>query len=465
MENNVQTKVQEQIFDQILSHPENKVCADCPNKSPTWASIDFGVFLCLRCAGVHRQLGPHINRIRSAKLDSWNMENIEILAAVGNRIANNYWEYNVPSYFKKPDITTSMEDVRKIVDDKYIKRKYAPKDFQSPIEEFVEARKNNKITAGAFRQQKLTGNQYGSTADTTTPTTTNTSTTSNPISFQKVETKTKPTSQNLMDFDEGDNDDFGNFTSGPTKQELGNNFTVPSSSEQKTISSYNLMTLDFGGSTTSTMTTTTTQPEQKKKNIDAFQFMNNKSQQQQTQQSQPPTQQTNNSQGGTKQIDSSSLYNLYKTGNTIDLSNSNQTNTKNYQGGSSNYGYLDLMGSQSQQNQFNPYQQQKPQGYGQQTNAFGGGQSNGFGGYGYQNTQNNANSGFGGGFGSKTVSGGGFGGGFNGSNTTNSFGFQSTGTLGGFGSNNNGYYGVPQQQQSQQVFYSSSTTSSTTFTF
>ena len=47
----VPEKVQEAIFNQLLERPENKICADCPNKNPTWASIDFGVFICMRCSG------------------------------------------------------------------------------------------------------------------------------------------------------------------------------------------------------------------------------------------------------------------------------------------------------------------------------------------------------------------------------------------------------------------------------
>ena len=44
-------KVQDAIFNKLLSIPDNKECADCKDKNPTWVSIDFGVFLCLRCSG------------------------------------------------------------------------------------------------------------------------------------------------------------------------------------------------------------------------------------------------------------------------------------------------------------------------------------------------------------------------------------------------------------------------------
>ena len=51
MDTFVPEKVQETIFSQILSKPENKVCADCPSTSPTWASIDLGVIICMKCSG------------------------------------------------------------------------------------------------------------------------------------------------------------------------------------------------------------------------------------------------------------------------------------------------------------------------------------------------------------------------------------------------------------------------------
>ena len=36
------------------------------------------MFLCIRCAGIHRNLGVHISKVKSVDLDSWTTEQIEV---------------------------------------------------------------------------------------------------------------------------------------------------------------------------------------------------------------------------------------------------------------------------------------------------------------------------------------------------------------------------------------------------
>lgn len=39
---------------ELLQLPQNSLCADCNEPLPTWASTNWGAFICAQCAGVHR---------------------------------------------------------------------------------------------------------------------------------------------------------------------------------------------------------------------------------------------------------------------------------------------------------------------------------------------------------------------------------------------------------------------------
>uniref|UniRef100_A0A1A9WQX6 Arf-GAP domain-containing protein n=1 Tax=Glossina brevipalpis TaxID=37001 RepID=A0A1A9WQX6_9MUSC len=84
------------LLTQMLRDEDNKYCVDCDAKGPRWASWNLGVFLCIRCAGIHRNLGVHISRVKSVNLDTWTPEQVISLQQMGNSRARAVYEAQLP---------------------------------------------------------------------------------------------------------------------------------------------------------------------------------------------------------------------------------------------------------------------------------------------------------------------------------------------------------------------------------
>lgn len=62
----------------LLRVPGNNKCADCGASNPGWASWNLGIFVCMRCASLHRKLGTHISKVKSLSMDTWNAEQVQV---------------------------------------------------------------------------------------------------------------------------------------------------------------------------------------------------------------------------------------------------------------------------------------------------------------------------------------------------------------------------------------------------
>jgi hypothetical protein len=75
----------------LRSIPGNSRCIDCGNCNPDWASVSYGILLCVRCSGRHRSYGVATSRVRSISMDNWSYSQVLSMLEGGNEQLHNFY--------------------------------------------------------------------------------------------------------------------------------------------------------------------------------------------------------------------------------------------------------------------------------------------------------------------------------------------------------------------------------------
>jgi hypothetical protein len=108
-------------LDLIRNLQENRQCADCGQNHTVWASVNIGIFLCLRCASIHRGIGTHISIPKGCNgTYHWGPDEIERMRSWGNKRASEV--YGGDEF--RPQLDDSDESWRQYIIAKYEHQKF-----------------------------------------------------------------------------------------------------------------------------------------------------------------------------------------------------------------------------------------------------------------------------------------------------------------------------------------------------
>ncbi|KAI0864352.1 ArfGap-domain-containing protein [Xylaria cubensis] len=122
-----QARNERALQDLVHSVPGNNVCADCGARNPSWASWNLGIFLCMRCAAIHRKLGTHISKVKSLSMDSWTSDQVEGMKRMGNVSSNK--TYNPQN--KRPPVPIDADEADSAME-RFIRTKYVQPPSRTP---------------------------------------------------------------------------------------------------------------------------------------------------------------------------------------------------------------------------------------------------------------------------------------------------------------------------------------------
>ena len=120
-------KIEEKLRE-ICRRTENKRCMDCLEKGPRYVVLNFNIFVCSTCSGIHREFQ---HRALGVSMSKFTMEQVKELDKGGNKVARKVYmaKWN-PSDFPEPE-SNNKAQIREFIKKKYIEKAWFKKKKKS----------------------------------------------------------------------------------------------------------------------------------------------------------------------------------------------------------------------------------------------------------------------------------------------------------------------------------------------
>lgn len=117
----------------------NDTCNDCGASGTRWVSVNHGVFVCIRCSGMHRSIGSHVTKVKSTNLDKWTLAEIAVMRQIGNGRGKQLWEAKFPRGQKALTGSESDAAVKSFIIQKYENKAFADEEWQATLKRVYKA--------------------------------------------------------------------------------------------------------------------------------------------------------------------------------------------------------------------------------------------------------------------------------------------------------------------------------------
>ena len=128
-------------LEQIKKRNPNKTCFDCGEKGTTYAAMNFGTFVCSRCAGLLRELNF---KVKGTGVSIFTEKEIDLLDTVGNENASKIWLAKWDDERDKMPNPKDSDEVKRHLIDKYKDKRYHKKGKKKKEDEEEEKKEKKK---------------------------------------------------------------------------------------------------------------------------------------------------------------------------------------------------------------------------------------------------------------------------------------------------------------------------------